>query len=37
MYNSRAESIKSVRPIIKSLREKGFEFKTVSEILAMEN
>jgi chitin deacetylase len=37
MYNSRAESIKSVRPIIKSLREKGFEFKRVSEILAMEN
>ena len=37
MYNSRAESIKSVRPIIRSLREKGFEFKTVSEILAIEN
>lgn len=34
MYNSRAESMKSVRPIIKGLREKGFEFKTVSQILA---
>ncbi len=37
MYNSRAESMKSVRPIIRGLREKGFEFKTVSEVLAMEN
>ena len=37
MYNSRAESIKSVRPIIKGLREKGFEFTTVSELLAMKN
>ncbi len=37
MYNSRAESMKSVRPIIRGLRKKGFEFKTVSEILAMEN
>ncbi len=36
-YNSRAESMKSVRPIIKSLREKGFEFKTVSELLAIKN
>jgi peptidoglycan-N-acetylglucosamine deacetylase len=35
MYDSRAESMKSVRPIIKGLREKGFEFKTVSELLAM--
>jgi chitin deacetylase len=35
MYGSRAESMKSVRPIIKGLREKGFEFKTVSELLAM--
>lgn len=37
MYNSRAESIKSVRPILKGLREKGFEFTTVSELLAMKN
>ena len=37
MYNSRTESMKSVRPIIKGLREKGFEFKTVSEVLAMGN
>lgn len=37
MYDSRSESMKSVRPIIKGLREKGFEFKTVSELLAMRN
>lgn len=37
MYNSRAESMKSVRPIIRGLRKKGFEFKRVSEILAMKN
>lgn len=37
MYGSRAESMKSVRPIIKGLRERGFEFKTVSELLAMKN
>lgn len=36
-YNSRTESMKSVRPIIRSLREKGFEFKTVSELLAQKN
>lgn len=35
MYDSRAESMKSVRPIIKGLKEKGFEFKTVSELLAL--
>ena len=37
MYKSRAESMKSVRPIINGLREKGFKFKTVSELLAMKN
>ncbi|MFN2390735.1 MAG: polysaccharide deacetylase family protein [Pyrinomonadaceae bacterium] len=36
-YDSRAESMKSVRPIIKNLREKGFEFKTVSELLSIKN
>lgn len=35
MYDSRAESMKSVRPIIKNLREKGFEFVTVSELLQL--
>lgn len=33
MYDSRAESRKAVRPIIENLREKGFEFVTVSELL----
>lgn len=37
MYESRAESMKSVRPIIQSLRKKGFEFKTVSQLSAMKN
>jgi chitin deacetylase len=36
-YRTRDESLKSVRPIIKGLKEKGFEFKTVSELLAMQN
>lgn len=35
MYSSRGESMKSVQPIIKGLKEKGFEFKTVSELIAM--
>ncbi len=35
MYDSRAESMKSVRPIIDGLKEKGFEFKTISELIAM--
>lgn len=34
MYDSGVESMKSVRPIIEGLREKGFEFKTVSELLS---
>lgn len=37
MYDNRAESMKSVRPIIRSLRGKGFEFKTVSELISMKN
>lgn len=37
MYDSRVESMNSVRPIIEGLREKGFEFKKVSELLAVEN
>ena len=37
MYNNRAESMKSVRPIIRSLREKGFQFKTVSELISTKN
>lgn len=35
MYGSRRESMKAVRPIIKNLRERGFEFKTVSELIAL--
>jgi peptidoglycan-N-acetylglucosamine deacetylase len=35
MYDSRAESMKSVRPIIKGLKEKGFEFKKVSDLIAI--
>lgn len=34
-FRSRGESMKSVRPIVRGLREKGFEFKTVSELLAL--
>jgi peptidoglycan/xylan/chitin deacetylase (PgdA/CDA1 family) len=37
MYPSRAETMKAVRPIVQKLRERGFEFVTVSELLAMEN
>jgi chitin deacetylase len=37
MYSSRAESMRAVRPIIQGLREKGFEFKTVSELLLAKN
>lgn len=37
MYDNRAESMKSVRPIIRSLREKGFQFKTVSELISTKN
>lgn len=34
MYDSCTESMKSVRPIIEKLKEKGFDFKTVSELIA---
>lgn len=34
---SRKESMKSVRPIIRGLKEKGFEFKTVSGLKALKN
>jgi peptidoglycan-N-acetylglucosamine deacetylase len=37
MYPSRKESMKSVRGVIKGLKEQGFEFKTVSELLALKN
>ena len=37
MYDSRAESLKSVKPIIENLREKGFDFVSVSELLAVKN
>ena len=36
-YDSRRESMKSVQPIIKGLKEKGFEFKTVSELITLKN
>jgi peptidoglycan/xylan/chitin deacetylase (PgdA/CDA1 family) len=35
MYPTRKESLKAVSGIIKGLKEQGFEFKTVSELLAM--
>ncbi len=31
-YDSRKESMKAVQPIIKGLKEKGFEFRTVSDL-----
>jgi len=34
MYDNNLESMKSVRPIIKGLKEKGFEFKKISELIA---
>lgn len=37
MYKSGKESMNAVRPIIKALKEKGFEFKTVSELLKIKN
>ena len=37
MYDRRAESMRSVKPIIEGLKEKGFEFKTVSELLSIKN
>jgi chitin deacetylase len=35
MYDSRTESRNAARPVIKRLKEKGFEFKTVSELIAL--
>ena len=35
MYPSRKESMKAVSGIIKGLKEQGYEFKTVSELLAL--
>jgi peptidoglycan-N-acetylglucosamine deacetylase len=35
MYGSRKESLKAVPQIITKLREQGYEFKTVSELLAL--
>ncbi|WP_102347732.1 polysaccharide deacetylase family protein [Bacillus sp. Marseille-P3661] len=37
MYESRRESLEAVKNIITSLREEGYTFKTVSELLALEN
>jgi peptidoglycan-N-acetylglucosamine deacetylase len=37
MYKSRQPSMNAVGPIIKGLKEQGFEFKTVSELLALKN
>ena len=37
MYKSRKESMNAVQPIIKLLREKGFEFTTVSALLKIKN
>jgi peptidoglycan/xylan/chitin deacetylase (PgdA/CDA1 family) len=37
MYPTRKESMKAVRGVIKGLKEQGFEFKTVSELLALKN
>jgi peptidoglycan-N-acetylglucosamine deacetylase len=37
MYKGREASMKAVGPIIKSLKEQGFAFKTVSELLALNN
>lgn len=37
MYDNVADSMNSVRPIIKGLKDKGFEFKTVSELIALKS
>lgn len=34
MYDSRIESVNSIKGIVRSLRNKGYSFKTVSELLA---
>lgn len=35
-YRNRSESLRSVRPIIRGLKERGFEFKTVTELLELQ-
>ena len=35
MYPSRKESLRAVRGIVQGLKEQGYEFKTVSELLAL--
>ena len=37
MYTGREESMKAIGGIIKSLKEQGYEFKTVSELLALKS
>ncbi len=37
MYPSRKESMKAVSSVIKGLKEQGYEFKTVSELLALKS
>jgi chitin deacetylase len=37
MYQGREESMQAVSGIIKGLQEQGYEFKTVSELLALKN
>lgn len=37
MYDNVADSMNAVRPIIKGLKDKGFEFKTVSELIALKS
>lgn len=36
MYRSRGESLKAVKKIVEGLKARGYSFKTVSELLAME-
>jgi len=33
MYDKREESIKSIKPVVEGLRELGYKFKTISELL----
>jgi peptidoglycan-N-acetylglucosamine deacetylase len=37
MYKSREPSMNAISPIIKGLKERGYAFKTVSELLALQN
>lgn len=36
MYRSRGESLRAVKKIVEGLKARGYSFKTVSELLAME-